>query len=37
MQVVSLENCDIKLSTEKGYSINDYISTVDDMIDLEIM
>jgi hypothetical protein len=35
--VASLVNCNIKLSTEKSYFIHDFISTFDDMVELEIV
>jgi hypothetical protein len=35
--MTSLENCDIKLYTEKGCFIPNIISTLDDVVKLEIV
>jgi hypothetical protein len=35
--MTSVENCDVKLSTDKGCFIHDFISTLDDVAELKIM
>jgi hypothetical protein len=37
MTVASLENCDMKSSTEKDCFIHDFISTLDNVVELKIM